>query len=188
MKRILSVLLILLMICGCSNKSDINYSYDINSSSVDMSAYPGVISTQHNFKLIKAIELYNVLDNKSSGLFYLGTSSCNCCQKVTKYVNEVARELGVTIYYIDVYNPEDDLSQPDNLELLMKYLDPILGKNESGEKVVYTPHLISIINGEFKTSQICYDDLGISDLTDEKNVEKLKDVYRKIMEPFKEND
>ena len=184
MKRILSMLSILLLLCACTNGSDIKYPYSVNATSVDMSSYPGILSTKHNFKQIKAIELYNTIDKQSSGLFYVGTSSCNCCQKVTKYVNEVAQELDVTIYYLDVYNPEEDLSEKEKLTELMSYLDPVLGKNENGEKVVFTPHLISIINGEFSTSQICYDDLGISDINDEKSVEKLKDVYRKIMKPF----
>ncbi|MBR4461838.1 MAG: glutaredoxin family protein [Erysipelotrichaceae bacterium] len=183
MKKILIILLFLL--CACSKQLPVpEYPYEMESFKVDMSNYKGVSSTEHNFRLIHVSELFKCIDSKSSGIFYLGRENCHCCQQVIHYLNEAAEELGVTIYYINAYDEVEPLSDKERYDQLYEYLYDILGENDDGEKVLLTPHVFSIVNGEFYASQICYDDMEFSDEPTQGQIRKLENVYKDIMMPF----
>lgn len=186
MKRIILLFTILLVLCGCNQKPKtiVESNYDIVSTTVDMSGYFGVNSTNHCFRLVTCQELFNTIDNKGSGVFYLGRTNCQCCLDVTKYLDEVARELNVTVYYIDVYNPQEDLGSNKELQDKLKdYMYDICALDDEGEKAIYTPHLFQVINGELGENQICHDNIYYNDPTDAQ-INKLKDVYRNILKPF----
>jgi len=189
MKKLLIVFLLLIALCGCGPKEevpDVNYTYEIVSDKVDMSGYAGVSSTDHPFRIIKCQELFNTIDKESSGIFYLGRDNCNCCQKVCRYLSEVGKELGVTIYYIDVYNTDDTLTEKETQDKLFNYMYEILGHDDEGNKALLTPQVFSVVNGKFYGSQICFDNYKLDDVPSTSQVEKFKDSYRKIMKPFTE--
>ena len=186
-RKLLCLVVCLLFLVSCSKKEETvkpEYTYEIKSERVDMSAYEGVSSTDHNFRLITVSELFNTIDNKSSGIFFLGRSNCGCCQRVTRYINDVAKQLGVTIYYIDVYNENEPLDEKELQDKLYDYMYKILGKDENGNKTLLTPHLFSVVNGEFYKDKICFDGLVLDPEPTSDQVEKLENVYREIMEPF----
>ena len=54
--------------------------------------------------------------------------------------------MGVTVYYMDCYDQSDPLL--DNLDEFISVLSPILDERD-GEKVVLTPEVFQLINGEF---------------------------------------
>ena len=188
MKKILIMIFVLLMFtsCGGNNEGDVKYTYDIQAERVDMSGYKGVSSTNHNFMSTTVSEMCKAIDAKSSAIFYLGRDNCGCCQTVCRYIDEVARELDVTVYYLDVYNEKEPLTDSINQDKLYEYLDEILAE-ENGEKVLLTPQVFSIVNGKFHGSQICYDGIDFSNDPTDKQIETLKNIYRSIMEPFASN-
>lgn len=185
MKKLLIAMLAALWLCSCSSSVKPQYPYDIVAKDVDMSGYGGVSSTKHNFKLVTVTQLFNVIDERSSGIFYLGRTNCGCCQQVTRYVQKAAEESGVTVYYIDVYNEEDSLMVPETLDKLKVYMEPILNEEE-GEKVVLTPQLFAVIDGQFAGSQICYDGIRFDAVPTEAQIDRLVSVYKDIMKPFRE--
>ena len=190
MKKIFIILYVVLTLCSCGKKEEeqkIKYTYEIVSSKVDMSGYEGVNSVKHNFRLITPSELYKVIDNKSSGVFLIGSTKCGCCQRVCRYLNEVAQELDVTVYYIDAYNEEEPLMDSQSQEKFKEYLDPILGEDD-GKKAILTPQVFSVINGEFGGSQICFDNYVLDLTPTEEQIEKFKDSYRAILKPFSKVD
>ncbi len=183
MKKIL--ILLLLILCACSEKlPQPDYPYQIESYKVDMSNYGGVSSTEHNFRLIRVSELFKCIDNRSSGIFYLGRENCHCCQQVLRYLNEAAQELGVTVYYINAYDEVEPLTEEETYDKLYDYLYEILGENDEGEKVLLTPHVFSIVNGEFYASQICYDGMEFDEEPTQGQIRKLENIYKRIMKPF----
>lgn len=189
MKKLFIVLIISLMLFSCSKKKEddssiVKYPYEIKSKQVDMSAYEGVSSTNHNFKKITVDELFNTIDKKSSGIFYLGRSNCGCCQRVTKYMSQAAMQAGVTIYYIDVYDEEQPLTNQAIQDKLLKYMYDIANTDDNNEKVLLTPHVFSVVNGEFYGSQVCYDGMELDPSPSEKQVKTLINAYLKIFEPF----
>lgn len=186
MKKIILLLCLFILLSCQTNKSVPQYPYTINYSAVDMSAYKGIKSTLHHFRKIKTEEIFNTIDNKSSGIFLIATSMCNCCQAVSRYINEVAMELDVYVYYLDVYDEQEDLSENKELQNKIKeYLNPILGKDENGEKAILTPQLFTVINGKITSSQICFDNVDFAgEESTDKQIQNLKNVYRKMLEPF----
>ena len=173
--------------CGKKNENDSNtvkYPYEIKYKQVDMSSYEGVSSTNHNFKKITVDELFKTIDNKSSGIFYLGRSNCGCCQRVTKYMSQAATEAGVTIYYIDVYDEDQPLTNQAIQDKLLEYMYEIANTNENNEKVLLTPHVFSVVNGEFYGSQVCYDGMELDPSPTDKQIKTLINEYIEIFEPF----
>ena len=183
MKKHLIVLLLLISCIGCSNinKNEINYTYEIKYENVDMSGYEGINSTNHMFKKIYLSELENCIDNKSSGVFYFGTTMCGCCQQTIKYLDEASRKLNVTVYYIDTFDDIEPFSGikdcdpcKDRYDRLLKILDQVATENEDG-KILETPTVFTIINGEIAASQICMND---------ENEKNMVDRYTKMLKPF----
>lgn len=186
-RKIIALLFCFLFLVSCSKEKESvrpEYTYEIISENIDMSAYEGVSSTDHCFRIITVSELFNTIDNKSSGVFFLGRANCGCCQRVCRYINETAKEMGVTVYYIDVYNKNEPLNEKELQDKLFDYLYKILGKDENGNKTLLTPHFFSVVNGEFYKDLICFDGLKLDPEPTAEQVEKLENVYREIMKPF----
>lgn len=185
MKKFLSILVILLILCGCSKDgNEINYTYEIQSYDVDMSCYDGVHSTDHNFRRITVDQLFNCIDNKSSGVFYLGRENCGCCQTCVQYLTKASKELGVTIYYLDVYDKDMPLTEKEIVEKLRDYMSPILPLNDEGVKELQTPTVFSVVNGEFKDSIICLANYSWDTPPTASQEEKLINRYKQILSPF----
>ena len=187
MKKFLFVLTILLLCSGCSrSEEDIHFTYDIVSKDVDMSGYEGVNSTQHMFKRVTVQELFNCIDKGSSAPFYLGRTNCGCCQTCVKYLNQVASELGVTVYYIDVYDPDMPLTDQDLCDELRVYIYDILENDEDGEKALQTPTMFSVINGNVSkaNSIVCLSNYGWDDPPTKAQEDRLMSKYKNILKPF----
>lgn len=188
MKKLLSIFIVLLLLCSCKkNENKVNYTYDIVSKVVDMSSYDGVNSIDHMFKGITVDQLYNTIDNKSSAVFYLGRSNCECCQTCVKYLNEVAKDLGVTVYYIDVYDKDMPIESDEEILKLTNCLLPILAEVD-GEKELQTPTVFSVINGELENSLICLANWTWDYPPKDSQINKLKNKYIQILKPFVEKN
>ena len=184
MKKPLLILMLLLVCVGCqSKKADINYTYDIVCKDVDMSGYEGVGSTQHMFKGITVDQLFNCIDKKSSGIFYLGRTNCGCCQTCCRYLNEAATRLNVNVYYIDVYDKDMPLTTDEICDKLRLYLNDILDVVD-GKKELQTPTVFTVINGEFADHMICMNNQSWSTPPTEKEINKLIDRYVEMLKPF----
>ncbi|MBO4918560.1 MAG: hypothetical protein J5365_00230 [Erysipelotrichaceae bacterium] len=191
MKKILLILMMFLMLCSCRNEEEREteipeYTFEMQSEPIDMSGYDGVTSTRHKFRIIRLSEVFRTIDEKSSGVFFIGRTNCGCCQEVVMILNEAAMECDVNIYYIDPYDEDYNLvSDMEMREKTMNYLYEILDENEEGEKDLMTPHLFTVINGHFGDSQICFDNMRVDNADAEKKTKALKKRYLEILEPFK---
>ena len=191
MKKLLMIILIIFISCGCSknNVEEPEFTYEIQYKEVDMSAYGGVNSTNHMFKEILPIELKNVFENNSSGVFYIGYIDCPFCQKCLRYLDQVSREMGVTIYYIDAFNETDPLSG-DTLLMVEGLLEKIMQKDEDDDDYhIWTPSVFNVINGEIVNYSVGLP-LNLKGDTDwdnpptEKQIKKLTDQYEAVLKPF----
>lgn len=193
MKKLFVILSILLLLCSCSNKTEVNYTYEIKSSEVDMSGYNGVSSINHCFRYILPSEFFNAYDAKSSGVFYLGYLDCPFCQQFVKYLNQICLDNDITVYYMDAYNGVEKFNKGDYtyermLEILYDYTDV---DEETNEKCLWTPTIFALVNGEIKGFQIGapYDIKGNLDWTfdnpSDTQIKHLTDTYKKIIKPFK---
>ena len=147
-------------------------------------AYDNMSSTKHNFKEVNLFDVYDFIEKGGSGIFYLGYTSCHNCMTAVQYINQAAEEMGVTVYYINI--DREDYHVADNKDVyneVVEKLNPILGKDATGEKGIFTPDVFQVINGEFGDYFV-----GLTDDFDASNPEKTKklvDVYKNLMKPFK---
>ena len=185
MKRIFLIGM-LLMICltGCGKEEKLPAKSvsitSVETFDVDMSHYRNMSSINHHFKGIAPETYFNLIRNNGSAIVYVGFDTCPVCNKAVSIMEEVAAELDVTIYYINCY---------DNLYPLIDYIDEFIQLTEpildvkDGEPVVLTPHLITMVNGEFKDSWISIDNLDPEN--DENDYQKVYDRYKTMMEIYK---
>ena len=180
---VLATLLVLLVGCGQDNKKPaepVTIS-TIETFPVDMSKYHNMSSTNHQFLGITPETFLDFLSNGGNGIVYVGYDSCPICNKAVPVINEVAQELGVKVFYIDCYHPVYPLM--DHFDEFVAATRPIL-EVKDGEPVVLTPHVMTVVNGEFVDSQI-----GIIDQLDpeasEQDHEKVKASYMDMMDYFK---
>ena len=147
MKKILAILLAVLMVAvtGCDQNEEIKY-IDITAKNVDMSAYEGMSSTDHHFLAVTPTEVLRQIEEGGSGIFVVSWKDCINCQHSMRYIEEAAAKLDVTVYYMDCYDASDPLM--DKLDEFIEVLSPILDERD-GEKVVLTPEVFQLINGEF---------------------------------------
>ena len=186
MKRIISLLLFLLFLTACNIKPEVKYNYDIECKDADMSEYVSMQGVEHCFKLVKPSELVNCVENDGSGIFYLGYGTCPFCNKVIHYLNEVGMEMGVTIYYIDAMNTEEPIiGNNENIRALTSFLEPILDKDpDTDKKVLMTPHVFTVVNGEFYQSYVSLPyklngDVDFDDPPTEAQINKVKKTLQK---------
>ena len=159
--------------------------FKVDTFNVDMSGYAGIKAVNHHFLGTTVSELKRTIDEKGSGIFYVGYVGCSWCQDCLRYLEEVAEELDVKIYYIDAYSEAYPVVyDKETFALLKEILDPLLKTDEDGEKVVFTPHVFTVINGQFDGSQISVpEDWEFGNPT-QSQIDGLKAIYRKILEPF----
>ena len=80
-KVVISLLLIILLISGCSSKT---------------------------YQEIDLKTLENKINNKETFIIYIGSSTCSNCASLNPTLNKVIQNYNLTIYYINVHNLTDD--------------------------------------------------------------------------------
>ena len=152
-------------------------------------------------------EVLDLIDKKKSFVLYFGFDTCPWCRSVVPTLASISKELNQKVYYIyvkdirDTYELDDDnkpklvkKGSKDYSKLLEK-LEPVLedytltdsdnNKIEVGEKRIYAPNIISVINGEAKELTT-----GISDKQTEGYMkltkEMEKETYNKIKKVLKQ--
>ena len=149
-----------------------------------------------------AEEVIKMMDQEENFAIYFGFASCPWCRSVIASLLEVAEDLKIEkIYYVDVTDISDVMVLDENKEAitekkgtdayyeLLERLDNLLSdyslKTEDGEEVatgekrIYAPNIVSIINGkgENLTTGISDEQTdGYMELTEEMQ----KDSYNKI--------
>ena len=182
MKKLLLICAMLMMCltgCGEEKTQDPVKITAVETFNVDMSHYKNMSSVNHHFKGITPDTFFNLVRTNGNAIIYTGYDSCPVCNEAVWVMEEVAAELDLTIYYIDCYHALYPLI--DYIGEYMQVTDPILD-SKNGEKVVLTPHVFTIQNGEFKDSWIGIDMLDPSSNEDDHKI--VYDKYKKIMQNF----
>ena len=186
MKKIISLLVVLLILCGCNQKPkpDFNSGFSIDTYRCDMSAYKGLTSVNHNYLGVTVADVKKTIDEKGYGAFVLSRKNCEHCQLLMQYLNKAAEELGVYVYYLDGKSDVYPIVNTPDYDLLDELLKPI-EEELDGELALQTPHFFTIVNGEFIDSYVGVDAKDVDNPTD-KEVEAIINKYKKSLEIFVE--
>lgn len=139
-------------------------------------------------------EVLNLIDKKKSFVLYFGFDTCPWCRSVVPTIASISKELNQEVYYIDVKDIRDTFELDDDnkpklvkkgskdYSKLLEKLEPVLedytltdsDNNEIkvGEKRIYAPSIVSVIDGKAKELTT-----GISD--------KQTDGYMKLTKEMK---
>ena len=152
-------------------------------------------------------EVLNLIDKKKSFVLYFGFDTCPWCRSVVPTLASISKELNQEVYYIDVKDIRvtfelDDDNKPKlvkkgskDYSKLLEKLEPVLedytltdsDNNEIkvGEKRIYAPSIVSVIDGKAKELTTGISDKqtdGYMKLTKEME----KDTYNKIKKVLKQ--
>ena len=193
MKKILTCLLAVVLLAGCFNKTEskkntssdtltITNKVSLTSTKVDMKGYKWIRNDVADFQLITLKESLRMFEEGGTGILYYGYDECAWFNRSVPQLNEVAKELNLTIYYVDA----SAKVEKDDYKKLLEYIDPVLKVNSSGEKGFYVPAVIGVKNGKLVDYHVSLlDDFELSKDDPDKQLsdaqkQELQDIYRKI--------
>ena len=152
-------------------------------------------------------EVLDLIDKKKSFVLYFGFDTCQWCRSVVPTLASISKELNQEVYYIDVKDIRDTFELDDDnkpklvkkgskdYSKLLEKLEPVLedytltdsDNNEIkvGEKRIYAPSIVSVIDGKAKELTTGISDKqtdGYMKLTKEME----KDTYNKIKKVLKQ--
>lgn len=170
--------------------------------------YREIIIDSKNKMVYKTTEeVLNLIDKKKSFVLYFGFDTCPWCRSVVPTLASISKELNQEVYYIDVKDIRDTFELDDDnkpklvkkgskdYSKLLEKLEPVLedytltdsDNNEIkvGEKRIYAPSIVSVIDGKAKELTTGISDKqtdGYMKLTKEME----KETYNKIKKVLKQ--
>ena len=144
-----------------------------------------LVGEDNVFVYRNAEEVIKLLKN-GTGVVYLGFPECPWCQTYSKYLNEVAKEVGVDkIYYYDIL--EDRANNTDVYKEIVSLLGDNLQYDEEGNYRVYVPNVSFHVNGEIvgNDNETSLDTKGFStpeEYWNDEEVAELKNTLTTYME------
>lgn len=175
MKKLRKVLIcaISVMITGCT----------IVNKKADMSGYTN-LEEDYVFLKSDSIDFYDKLQNKETFVVYLGTPSCETCQKMVTAINEVAKEKEIDVYYINTNdNEEKNVKGIEYYDEIVEAAKELLPYNNDGKQFLYTPSVFCVKDGEIKdivnAISLANED-GSTEYSEERTKVRLEEGFSKI--------
>jgi len=141
--------------------------------------------TENNVFVYRDIEeIINIMEH-GTGIVYLGFPECPWCQTYVKYLNEVAKEVGIEkIYYFNIL--EDRQNNTDEYKKIIELLTGNLQFDEEGKERIFVPNVSFHINGsvignDYETSKDTHDFDNPEDYWNEEEVKDLKTKLKQLM-------
>lgn len=193
MKKIVLILTALLTLVSCGKQEQeidktvtITNSVELNTYDADMSGYKWLYDSEPAFTEITLEESIRIFKEKGSGILYYGYAGCPWCERAVPILNKVAKETGVTVYYINVHFQ----TTMEAYNELMTYISPILEKDSEGEPVFKVPEVIAVKDGEITDHHLALvedfkienDDSQMSDI----QKKELEDIYLNLIQSAKD--
>lgn len=103
--------------------------------------------TEDNVFVYRDVDSIIRIMEHGTGVVYLGYPECKWCQAYVKYLNEVAKEVGIDkIYYANTKKIKEN--SMDKYYELVDLLDGNLQYNDEGNQWIYVPNVSFHINGK----------------------------------------
>ena len=153
MKKRIAALAVLCALLGCSSKTEpivIDSTVELHGEKADMSGYYWLEEGDHPFIEVSVAESIRLFEEGGSGMLYYGYVGCPFCERAVPELSKAALAAGVTVYYIDVYNP---VNTYDDYQILFTYIDPVMVETDTG-KAFKVPLVIAVNDGEIVGSQL----------------------------------
>lgn len=176
MKRkmlIITLILSVLLLTSCKGKEIISDSKKFASEYTQVQEY-NVFTYRSEDEIIKILE-------HGTGIVYLGFPECPWCQAYVPILNEVADIEGLDkVYYYNILKDRQD--NTEFYQKLVSILSDNLRYDEEGNKRIYVPAVISVVEGKITgfDDESSYDTLGFNDPKDYWTEERIKNLKLKL--------
>lgn len=176
MKRkmlIITLILSVLLLTSCKGKETISDSKKFASEYTQVQEY-NVFTYRSEDEIIKILE-------HGTGIVYLGFPECPWCQAYVPILNEVADIEGLDkVYYYNILKDRQD--NTEFYQKLVSILSDNLRYDEEGNKRIYVPSVISVVEGKITgfDDESSYDTLGFNDPKDYWTEERIKNLKLKL--------
>ena len=146
--------------------------------------------TENNVFVYKDVDSIIKIMEHGTGIVYLGYPECKWCQAYTKYLNEVAQEVGIgKIYYCNSKQIKE--TNMDKYYEIVNILEDYLEYNDEGNKWIYVPNVSFHINGKIigtdnETAKDTHNLKTPEEYWTEEEVSELKNKLKNYMQEIKE--
>lgn len=170
MKKVLIVLISLLLITGCNEKTSAQKFRD------EYTSVP-----ENNVFVYKNIDqIINILE-KGTGIVYLGFKECPWCQAYVPMLDEVAKEKKLNeVYYYDILDSRKNLTP--KYKKIVSILDEYLQYDDEGNKRVYVPTVVAVKSGKIVgfDDETAWDTKGFENPSDYWTEEETKELKQNL--------
>ena len=193
MKKIIVLWVIVLLLIGCTNVSnqpqeDENIGYCDGEIEVgcgieggmDMSAYEGFDDQQNAFVKSDMDEAIDIFQSKRSAILYFGFAKCPWCIEALPIMNEAAKSVERSIYYVETRDLERNLLYNDEQKKkIVSYLYDYLDTNDKGEKHLFVPFVVVVKEGIVTSAH-----LGTTESHDAKERKMTQKEQKQLLEIY----
>ena len=185
MKKKICILIIALIIIGGALFFIINKSKKENDGEKFAKEYTQ-IDENNVFVYRTSDEVIKMLKH-GTGVLYLGFPECPWCQTYVKYLNEVAKEVGVDkIYYYNIL--EDRTNNTEVYQEIVSLLEENLEFDTEGNPRIYVPNVSFHVNGKTIGNDLetAYDTKGFEKPEEYWTEEEVKELKIRLTEYMEE--
>lgn len=180
-KKMILVLILsaIMLVLSISYKKE-----EIISDNIKFKKEYSEVSSDNVFVYKNIDEIIKIMEN-GTGVVYLGFPECPWCQEYVKYLDEVAKEVGINkIYYFNIL--EDRKDNTEGYQKIVSILEDYLQYDDEGNKRVYVPNVSFHIKGEvigvdYETSLDTHDLTDPKEYWTEDEVSDLKETLYDLM-------
>lgn len=187
-KKIIGIIIGVLLLLGIGTILYFHFTKEKNVVITDAEKFAleySSVTSDNVFVYRSEDEIIKILEN-GTGIVYLGFPECPWCQKYVTYLNEVAKESGIScIYYLNIL--EMRKNNTENYQKIVSLLGDNLLFDDEGNPRVYVPDVTAVVKGEIvghdnQSSVVTEEDGTPEEYWTEKKVSKLKTKLKKMME------
>ena len=177
---IIGIIFLLFLLIGfllfLNNKVEVEEKTDAKKFSEEYTQ----VSEKNAFVYRDAEEIIKIMQN-GTGVVYLGFPECPWCQTYVKYLDEVAKEVGVDkIYYYNIYN--DRKNNTNDYRKIVSLLGENLQFDEEGNLKIFVPNVSFHVDGEIigNDYETSLDTAGLNNPDDYWNEERISNLKSKL--------
>jgi predicted bacteriocin transport accessory protein len=182
---IIAIIITMCLILGICISETIKYNQNqTEEDKVKFSKEYKEVSKDNVFTYRNVDEIIKIM-KKGTGVVYLGYPECPWCQEYVKYLNEVAKEVGIEkIYYCNTKKVKEENMEKYNE--LINILSGHLQFTDEGDEWIYVPNVSFHINGEiigndYETSKDTHNIKDPKEYWTEEEITELKNTLTKYM-------
>lgn len=190
MKKIMAAFLaVMLCACGSGNNGKpahtpvtISNPVELETMTAAMGEYEFLEDENPAFTEITLAESIRMFKEKGTGILYYGRVGCWWCQRAVPVLNDAAKEMGVTVYYIDVQLPTTEAAYNELESLISSIFET---DASTGKPVFKVPEVIGVKDGEIVGHHLSlvssFEPDGDDTMMNDEQKAELKGIYEDII-------